>query len=79
MWHGSRIQAKGLLSPVTCCAGSSGQLAPLLATPCANGWKNQTPNQTKQPMRRKELLLLEAFYVVTNLFIIAGVIRHWNK
>ena len=29
-------------------------------------------------MSRRERLILEAFYLVTNLFIIAGVLRHWN-
>jgi hypothetical protein len=29
-------------------------------------------------MSKRERLVLEAFYLVTNLFIIAGVLRHWN-
>jgi hypothetical protein len=29
-------------------------------------------------MSRKERLILEAFYLITNMFIIAGVMRHWN-
>ena len=26
-----------------------------------------------------ERIFLEVFYVITNLFIIAGVIRHWSE
>jgi hypothetical protein len=30
-------------------------------------------------MTRRERWLLEAAYLVTNAFIVAGVIRHWNS
>jgi hypothetical protein len=29
-------------------------------------------------MNRRERLLLELAYMVTNAFIVAGVLRHWN-
>jgi hypothetical protein len=29
-------------------------------------------------MTRKERILLEIAYMITNAFICAGVIRHWN-
>jgi hypothetical protein len=29
-------------------------------------------------MTRRERWLLEAAYLITNAFIVAGVIRHWN-
>ena len=30
-------------------------------------------------MTRREKILLEMAYLITNAFIIAGVIRHWNS
>jgi hypothetical protein len=29
-------------------------------------------------MTRRERWLLEAAYLITNAFIVAGVVRHWN-
>ena len=30
-------------------------------------------------MTRREKILLELAYLITNAFIIAGVVRHWNS